>query len=165
MLFQRNTNATKAALAVLAGIAIYQAVVFLGGFLAAIAVPRAYFDWFGRPRLELALALVDLATFAIPIVALTTGFTLFSHSLLKAPSARAFMPFVALGALATYAYWAAKFVLVTPELSAGAEAFPASVRLTQLLMPTWWSLPNSLAPWLGFAIAGLLISRRHGRCA
>ncbi|MFY7939785.1 MAG: hypothetical protein ACOVOX_02655 [Burkholderiaceae bacterium] len=43
------------------------AVVYLGGWLAAIAVPAAYFARFGREHLELALALLNLFAWALPV--------------------------------------------------------------------------------------------------
>ena len=165
MVSQRHTFATNSALAFLAGIAIYQVVLVISGLLAGMAIPRGYFDWFGRSRLELAWALVDTVTFSIPIMALTTCLTLLTHRLLKAPSVRVFMLAIVLGALATCAYWAAWHVLVPPAPPTVVAVHPASVRLTQLLMPPWSSLPNVIAPWLGFAIAGLLMTWRIRRRA
>ena len=56
-----------------AGVLLYQFfVVVLNGYLAAVAVPRQYFMWFGKPQQELALAVLQLAT-AIPVFLLVSG--------------------------------------------------------------------------------------------
>ena len=48
-------------LAALAGAVLYYlAVVLLGGGLAAVAVPRGFFDFFGHEHTELALAGVNM---------------------------------------------------------------------------------------------------------
>jgi len=39
---------------------------YLGGFLAAVAIPSAYFQWFGRENVNLALALMFAATWSLP---------------------------------------------------------------------------------------------------
>jgi hypothetical protein len=53
--------------AVLGALLHYVAVVYLGGVLAAIGIPRAYFAFFGRERTELALALLNLVVWALPV--------------------------------------------------------------------------------------------------
>jgi ABC-type transporter Mla maintaining outer membrane lipid asymmetry permease subunit MlaE len=47
----------------------YLAANYLGGFLAAVAIPSAYFQWFGRENVNLALALMFAATWSLPVAA------------------------------------------------------------------------------------------------
>src|SRR6266478_450093 len=52
--------------ALASGFVLYMVVVYLVGFLAAIAIPKAYFEFFGRQHATLALTLLDAATLALP---------------------------------------------------------------------------------------------------
>ena len=150
-------------LAFVAGILLYQAAVYIGGILAAIAIPKAYFAWFGRPRLELALAALNLATFALPVAAFFAGGTLATYTLLRAPAPTPFMLAIVAGVVTCFAFWTVSFVLAVPELPPGVEPYSASVLLRQVLLPTWWNVPNAVAPWLGLAFAGWFITRRSRR--
>ena len=157
-----NNRNASVIVAFVGGVALYQAVVvYFGGFLAAIAIPKAYFEWFGRPHLEVALGLVALATFAVPVALLVAGGTLALHKLLRKLSPRTFMLAITAGALVCFAYWSVSFLLFVPELPPGVEAYPMSVRLKQLLFLPLWAAPNFFAPWLGLAMAGWLIKRAH----
>jgi hypothetical protein len=51
-------------------------VVTAGGYFPGIAIPRSYFEFFGREHNALALALVQLMTFALPVTLLIAGGTL-----------------------------------------------------------------------------------------
>ena len=146
-------------LAFAGGACLYQTAVYAGGILAAIGVPKEYFALFGRPRLELALAVLNTATFALPMVVLFAGGTLAIYKLLRRPSPKPFMLAFVAGVAVCFAFWTASFFLFVPELPPGVEAYPATVLLKQLLLPPWWSVPNAVAPWLGLFIAGWLISR------
>jgi hypothetical protein len=157
---KRWSSAGLLILAFAAGFLLYQAAVSVGGILAAIAIPREFFAWFGRPRLELALAILNLATFTFPIAALFSAGTLATYKLLRAPPLKSFMLAIVAGAVTCFAFYTASFVLVVQELPPGVESYPASVLLKQLLLPPWWSVPNAVAPWLGLAFAGWLIVRQ-----
>ena len=53
------------------GFLLYQyTVVFIGGFLAAFAIPGAYFAFFGREHLDVGLALMNLFTHSLPTLVL-----------------------------------------------------------------------------------------------
>src|SRR5262245_8620766 len=67
------------------GVWLYQAaVVIAGGYFAGIAIPRSYFELFGREHNALALALVQLVSFALPVAVLIAGGTLAAARLLGA---------------------------------------------------------------------------------
>lgn len=146
--------------AMLAGIAIYQLfVVVLNGYLAAIAVPRQYFMWFGRQRQELALAIIQLAS-AIPVFLLVTGCVLAVCRSLRSRS-MTFLAAILVGMLLSHLYWAVSFLAFLPAgLSPEVEPYSMSVRLQQLFVVPWWSLPTVLAPWLGFGFSSWLLRQR-----
>ena len=151
-------RAARILLAFLAGVLLYQtAVVLVGGVLAAIAVPKAYFDWFGRSNLELALALLQLVGFAIPIAVLVAGGTLsIQRTLNTRPSA--VLVAVLAGLIACFGYWVIASVLALPT-DVPVEPYPLSVLLRQELLPPWWAASGFLAPWVGFALAAWLTLR------
>jgi hypothetical protein len=149
--------------AIVACVLVYQLfVVVLNGYLAAVAVPREYFMWFGRPRLELALAGIQLAS-ALPVFLLVVGAVLAVCRTFRSRST-AFLVAILVGMLLCYLYWAADFVLFLPEgLPPELKPFPATVRFQQLLysfFSPWWGIPTVLAPWLGFGFAWWLLRRR-----
>lgn len=137
-------NALRHLAAFIAGLAVYQlAVIVLGGFLAAVAIPKSYFDWFGT-QLEWALVTLNFATLALPIFAAVTALIFGVARFLDLRSSfgrRAF----ALGMLACFGFWISQSP--APTLSA---AFAAG----------WWEVPVQIAPWLAAGLAGWLLSRR-----
>jgi hypothetical protein len=159
-------------LAFVAGALFYQAfVVQFGGVLAAIAVPKAYFDGFGRAHRQVALALVELVTMGLPKALLVAGGTLAAMRLLEAP-VRPLLVALFVGLFACHAYWVAQAVLLLPQdLPQGlpqvlppdqpVTPFPPGAVLMQMLFPPWWSWPNVLSPWAGFAVAAWLVLRRR----
>jgi hypothetical protein len=57
--------------AFISGLALVIASIYLGGFLAAIAIPKAYFTFFGPEHKRWALALMELGTMALPFFLLS----------------------------------------------------------------------------------------------
>jgi hypothetical protein len=136
-------RAFKVMLAFFAGAWLYHfAVVVVGGMLAAVAVPRGYFELFGRQDLPLALALVSLVTRALPVFVLVSAGCLASSRLLPGVD-RAFPIAYVLGMLACCGFW----------LSV-SEGGPVSIALIP-----WWGAPAILAPWGGAAWGLWLVSR------
>ncbi|MGC4075989.1 MAG: hypothetical protein QM702_02940 [Rubrivivax sp.] len=128
--------------AFLAGMAVYElAVVVVGGIGAARQVSPAFFAWFGRPHLEWALALVQLAYFAVPVGLCVAAGTLEVRRWLAGdrPSVMAAM-FVGL-----LLAWVATSLGGPAEFSLGAQ-------LRAVLLPPWWAASAVLAPWLGFGL-------------
>ena len=133
----------KLAVAFLAGACLYYgAVVFVGGVLAALAIPRSYFEFFGKQNLPVALAIVNLVAWAVPVAFLTAAGYLAGKRLLPAIG-RALPYALTLGMLACAAYW----------------LWFAEGGLASLVLVPWWSAANALAPWLGAALGMWLISR------
>jgi hypothetical protein len=159
----RLVGTARIALALLAGAGLYHyVVVYVGGVLAAVAVPAAYFRWFGRSKVELALALADTATFAVPVALLVAGGVLAAYRALRGPP----WPFIVAifaGAFLCFAFWVWWLAAMPlPEPHPDVEvvySISFYSRVLQLLVPPWWAVPNFLAPWLGLALSSWLLQR------
>jgi hypothetical protein len=138
-------RALKLTLAVLVGAWLYYfAVVYAGGMLAAMTVPRAYFNFFGQQNLSVALALSGLVTWALPVAVLVCSGYLAGNRLL--PGLTGAFPFaVVLGMLACFTHWV--------SVSEGGSS--------SLSLVTWWGVPGLLAPWVGAALGAWLAVRSN----
>jgi hypothetical protein len=146
--------------AFIAGALLYQtAVVFAGGVLAAIAIPKAYFAWFGPRYIELALAIVQIVGFALPVALLVAGGTLSIRHVLGG-NPRTVLSAVLAGMILCFVYWIAVGVY-PPPTDLPAAPLASSVLLEQMLRSPWWAVFGFLAPWLGFALAAWLFQRRR----
>jgi len=65
-----------AIIAFISGLILFNFIVFMLGYLAAIPIPREYFLWFGREHIVTALAVYDLFLNAIPKFIATFVWTL-----------------------------------------------------------------------------------------
>lgn len=138
-------------IAAAAGALLHQAVlVDVGGRLAAIAVPAAYFETFGRSNLAAALALLHLLSFALPIFILLTGGLLAAQRLLGGRNHSVLGALLA-GMLGGCAFWLADSLLQMPG--------GVGLLLPLLLSSSWQGLPGLLAPWAAFACAVWLLKR------
>ena len=136
-------RAVQLAIAFFAGTLLYYAaVVYVGGTLAAGAIPRSYFEVFGRQNLAFALALLSLVTWALPVAILVAAGYLAGERLLPG-NGRAVSYSITLGMLACAAYW----------------LLQSEVGLASLSLVPWWSALNFTAPWVGAAL-GILFIRR-----
>ena len=127
------------------GLLLYQiAVVYIGGVVAAVQIPRPYFAWFGRASSEVALAVLDLASFALPTVVLVAGGVLAAHRFLAGnTNTKAVLGAVLAGLVACFAFW--------------------FVGVGQPYLPPWWAVSGFIAPWAGFALAAWLVARKVRR--
>jgi hypothetical protein len=136
-------RALKLTVAVVVGAWLYYfAVVYVGGVLAAITTPRAYFQLFGQPNLSVALAISGIVMWALPVVVLVCAGYLAGNRLIPGQTS-AYTYAILLGMLACFAYW-----LGASELG-----------LLSLSLVPWWGVPGVLAPWLGVALGAWLVSR------
>jgi hypothetical protein len=136
-------HALKLTVAVVVGAWLYYfAVVYVGGVLAAIAIPRAYFNLFGQQNLSVALAISGIVMWALPVVVLVCAGYLAGNRLIPGLT-NAYTYAILLGMLACFVYW-----LGSNELG-----------LTSLSLVPWWGVPGVLAPWLGIAFGAWLVSR------
>jgi hypothetical protein len=147
----------RIATAFIAGIWLYYAaVVFTGGILAAVGVPRGYFAFFGREHNELALAVLFFLGWALPIAVLVAGGTLALSRLLADSGQSVWKPALT-GMLLSFLYWA----LASAGFFSPHEQ--PQIGLVKALLVTftipWWATANFLAPWFGFALAVWLMFR------
>ena len=147
----------RTATAFIAGIWLYYAaVVFTGGVLAAVAAPRGYFEFFGRDHTELALAVLFLLGWAIPVAVLVTGGLLAFNRLFAHGGQSIWKPALA-GMVLSFMYWA----LVSVGFFSTIEQ--PQIGIVQALQVTftvpWYFAPNFMAPWAGFALAVWLMLR------
>jgi hypothetical protein len=148
----------RVALAFAAGALLYYlAVVYLGGVLAAVGVSNSYFAFFGRERAELALALLSLVSWAVPVV---VAVALGAFVLLRAwpGSVRSCSWGLSFGMLACALYWHASFASSMAGQPSATLSFAEA--FTSTLLPVWWAAPNVFAPWVGLALAVWLTARR-----
>jgi hypothetical protein len=147
-------------IAFLAGALLYQtSVVFTGGVLAAIAIPKAYFAWFGFEHRELALAILQIVSFALPVALLVAGGTLFIQCVLGG-SRKKVLSAVLAGLVLCFVYWSAVGIY-PPPADLPVEPLAPPALLKQMLFQPWWAVSALLAPWLGFALAAWLVLRRR----
>jgi hypothetical protein len=155
-----STSWPRLAAAVIAGFWLFQLLaVVLNGYLAAVAVPNAYFAWFGGSRRELALGGLQLVS-ALPVFLLMAAGVLATCRVFRSRT-RPFLTAILVGMVLCFAYWTLSFLLVAPTdrpPGAGPDAF--AVRAQQFFAVPWWALPSIAAPWLGFLFAAWLLSRR-----
>ena len=136
-------RALKLTVAIVVGAWLYYfAVIYAGGMLAAITIPRAYFNLFDRQNLSVALAISGVFMWALPVVVLVCAGYLAGNRLLPG-LANGYTYAVLLGMLTCFVYW-----LGASELG-----------LLSLSLVPWWGVPGVLAPWLGLALGAWLVSR------
>jgi hypothetical protein len=127
----------------------YWVVVYIGGYLAAIAVPKQYFDHFGREHIGAALALMYLGTINLPINLMVAAGTVTGLRLIGG-SWRVTSIGVFVGMLTCYLYWVYVSVSFMIDEPNSQRSFLSA--LAQIFSGRWYSLPNLLAPWLGLAV-------------
>jgi len=148
--------------AVVVGFLLYQyVVVYLGGILAAVQIPVAYFAFFGRQHPELGHALLNLGLHTVPTMLLIAAGCLATHRLLPTQRPITWVPTM-LGMLSCLLLWV--LVLSPAQLqSMGIQGRGALGELRRLFAFPWWAASTFAAPWLGVALAGWLMSRSKHR--
>ena len=155
-------QALRFLLAALIGAMTYHlAVVYAGGVFAAIGVSKSYFAFFGRAHQGLALAVLDLGIWALPVGAIVFVACCFTLLAFRGKGRHMGLAFF-LGMFSAFLFWH-----ISSVLSTAADAAPATVSTMTLFFETlrvpWWSLPNVVAPWLGFGLAVRFMRRKVSR--
>ena len=146
-------KSTHRIVAFVSGLALYNAIILVGGFLAAVAVPQAYFAWFGQNK-ALALVLEEAIVFALPVFLLAL---FWSHLTVRAfRGAWRQATKWCFGGLAFA--WLAWLVYGLAQLAANpvSNQFQLPTLLLSLLVPPLWGILNVLAAPCGVLLGGAL---------
>ena len=146
--------------AFLAGFLAMEALVFSAGFWAARATPSGYFEYFGKERQELALALWSTAAFAVPQFIVGAFLAWLAAVLLKFKSP-VLLAAIAAGVVACFGMYLYVAAIASPVSASLGSSL--SQHLTGYFPQAWWQISSGpWAGWLGLAV-GLLIARRGSR--
>ncbi len=145
--------------ALVSGLILCFVMVYVGGYLAAIAIPKAYFDLFTRSHLLLALTIEEAIVFALPCFLLALGWTLLTLRTLT-PTRWVCLSYAA-GIVIGWGGMQLDFAL---EFSKSEYATSMSTfQLARwLLLPAAYSVLNTLSLPMG-VLVGSLASRRRLR--
>ena len=135
---------------------MYAAVVVLGGALAAVAIPKGFFDAFGKAHVALALAVMFTVSWAAPIAVVVGACVFFGLRLLGTGTP--------LSAASLGTGMAANFAFGVFASATSVDESNLWHGLAVVLTVPWFAIPNLVAPWLGFAV-GIWLCRRAGRSA
>ena len=151
-------RALRFVVATVVGFLLYQyVVVYLGGILAAVQIPVAYFALFGSQHAELGHTLLNLGLHALPTALLIAGGVLATHRLCPTYRPMTWAP-VSLGMLSCLLLWV--LVLSPAQMeSMGHPGKGALEGLRSLFFFPWWAASSFAAPWLGVGLAAWLMSR------
>ena len=146
------------AVATVIGFMLYQfTVVYVGGFLAAVAIPSEYFQFFGREYQGVGHALLGMALHALPTVLLGAGGVLAAERFRPRRASLVALPYC-LGMLSCLLVW--EFLQSTgclPSLEAKSTCAQASIE--RFFTIPWWAWPVVASPWLGLGLASWLLKR------
>jgi hypothetical protein len=131
-------------------------VLYLVGFLAAIAIPKAYFELFGRQHVTLALTLLDAATLALPSFMLSLAWFWVTLRWITRPP-RIAVWWCAGGIAIAWLYWQVDFVLWYQSHRTEDMLSLATMLFNTLVSPVW-GIATVLAVPAGLAMAAWIAS-------
>ena len=129
-----------AVIAFISGVILFNLVVLMLGYLAAIPIPREYFLWFGREHIVTALALEELFLNALPKFIVEFVWTLCTILIFR-------NRYVLTTAFCFLGYWCAYMYVCWND------DFLVS-HLAQVFLQPWY-LPGLLADLCGIILAGI----------
>jgi len=146
--------------AFISGLALVLACVYVGDYLAALAVPKAYFAFFGREHQRLALATLSCITVAVPFFLVSLAWCwLMLRGRGAAIRSAAWCCVAGMAAGLIYVLvWSGLTLRAAEALAAPPSLFAYLLRVT----PPWWALPQMLALPGGLAVAAMLSRRGDG---
>jgi hypothetical protein len=143
----------------MSGLALVVAGAYFSGYLAALAVPKAYFAFFGREHRTLAWVFVDFAYVALPFFLLSLAWCWLTLRP-AASSIKEAAWFCFGGIVLGFAYeeWLSAIALRAAEDLPNPSSF-----FTYLwrVVPAWRALPNVLAFPVGLLAAFALVRRSN----
>jgi len=157
-LTRKRSTLPKAVAVFVSGVLLWQVLEVVIGIGAAVAIPRSYLEAFPGKR-DVAMFLADLAVIAMPtflVCAVWAAATLWA--------AKKFLRSAALWLVAGFTA-ALLWTLVTVGISYAetvnneAKAGVVLRFLFATLVPAdFWSVPRSLAPWVGIAVGAWCVA-------
>ena len=146
------------AIAAAVGFLLYQfVVVYIGGFLAAVQIPVAYFRFFGREHAEIGHALLGIALHMLPTILLIAGGILAAERFWPVQLSLAWIPYL-LGMLGCVFFW--EFVLSPAHIETmGLQSTGTLAVLQSYLSIPWRAAPVAASPLLGLGLAAWLLHR------
>ena len=150
---------SRSTIAFVSGVVLYNVFVFFGGFLSAIAIPKAYFGFFGTEHKVLALFVLEAATFALPCFALSA---IWSWATLRWLSpVRVAATWCLIGIVIGWVYWRLRYVALALEVP-DHYSLPSLVAMS--VIPPVWAVLNVLTVPLGLGLGfALWLTSRTGR--
>jgi hypothetical protein len=139
-------------------------LVWMVGFIAAVAVPRGYFEYFGESK-QLARIVLDIFTIVVPVFVVSAAWT--AATFLFAPRSKhsAVAWFVA-GVCVAMLYYSTVTVLTVfslQEAEIGWESVLHALKAVVLpLQSDASSILNFIAPWIGIAVGVASAARLRG---
>ena len=148
------------AVAAIVGFVLYQfAVVYVGGYFAAITIPAGYFRLFGREYGGVAHALLGIVLHALPTLLLIAGGILAAEIPWTKRSSPTVLPYF-LGMLVCLLFWEwlQQSACLAPS-STASNCAQQPILQNYFAIP-WWALPVVVSPWLGLWLAAWVLKRR-----
>lgn len=142
----------------ISGALLYSLAVYVGGYLAAIAIPSAYFDFFGANKV-LALVVEEAFVYALPIFVLAAVWGYVSIRPLRATHRKATL-WCLVGVAAAWLGWTLQ-TLAYFASNPSPNQFPLEALALQVLVPPVWALLNLAAVPCGVMFAGWLVGRSN----
>lgn len=136
-------------------------LVWMVGFIAAVAVPHGYFEYFGESK-QLARVVLDISTIAIPVFVASAVWT--TATFLIAPRSKPWsIAWFLAGVCFAMLYYSAVTVLTVFSLQGAGESWePLLQALKTVILPLRsdaLSILNIMTPWMGIA-AGIAFAAR-----
>ena len=148
------------ALAFLSGFLLFAALTYVSGYLAAVVIPRSYFEYFGRQHLTLALVIEEAIVIALPLFLLSVAWAYLSLRPMRVQRSKAMLSCLAglLVAQAAFDIYLLRAFIEMP-VPDGGQKVPVLTFVFETIFP-WsqpWAYLNVLAAPAGIVVASLLL--------
>ena len=139
--------------AFVSGVVLHISFLIVAGLLAAVQIPRSYFEWFGDHRI-IGLALEEAVVVAVPVFLFALVWSFLTVRSLKEvgrrPTSWCFTGFAVA--------WLVSIVHTLAHMSSNPvpNQYPLSTLLLSFLVPPVWAVLNSIAAPVGILAGGSL---------
>ncbi|PRC93177.1 hypothetical protein [Solimicrobium silvestre] len=137
----------SAFVAVISGIVLGNLIIYVSGYLAAIAIPREYFLWFGKPHITMALIIYDAIVMGLPRVIIATIWCVCTILVFRKKYLLLITAWCFGGYVLTQAYWDWKFDF--------------GINYPTLFIQQPWAILSIIAAPCGILFAGIFFYKSH----